>query len=189
MEAQGKDVILNGIINLSKRRRFLGHPASRFVRAWITRVRDDEVRVGEVGVGETEAELVTRFDAGRVEVAVVDEVAFLEVQLWWVGARCVDDVDAPILSLLSPCEDGFRTGVRLTVEHVGDGVSGFLAGQAGPEESCDVRVVLECFDDDGAGGVQHDDGVGVDTRDMSDQFVAAVPEGQVISITLVPPRL
>lgn len=107
-----------------------------------------EGRVGEGGVRQPEAELVAGRDLVVVEGAVVDEEALGEVVLRegaGLGARVEQGAE-----VLLGVRDGVgeaAAGVDVAVEDVDEGVAGFLAGQAGEEDGCDVGVVDPGVDD------------------------------------------
>ena len=62
-----------------------------------------------------------------VEGAVVDEDAFLEVELGDGLVWRVEDVGAVVGALFAECEGQFCAWVYAAVEHVCDGVAGLLA--------------------------------------------------------------
>ena len=161
-----------------------GHAGCGFVGARVV-LGDFQVGVGEGGVGETEAELVGGFDARGVEVAVVDEDAFFEVELGWVRGEGVHYVGAPVSTSLAPGEGCLCLWVDFAIEHVGDCVAGFLTRETGPENCGDIWVVLEGFHDDRANRVQDNNGVGVDRCNMGDQGITVLPQCEVVSVSFV----
>jgi hypothetical protein len=112
--------------------------------------RDGNVGQVERGVRQSEAELVLHRQVVVVEVAVVDQEAFLEVGLPGVGVGGVEeragvcDVCEGVVALL--LGDGVGEvagGVYGAVEDVDDAVAYFLAAEVGGEDCCDVGVVGE----------------------------------------------
>lgn len=107
--------------------------------------------VGEGGVRQPEAELVAGGDVVLVEGAVVDEEALGEVVLregTGLGAGVEEGAE-----VFLGVRDGVgqaAAGVDVAVEDVDEGVAGFLAGQAGEEDGCDVGVVDPGVDDSGS---------------------------------------
>lgn len=86
---------------------------------------------------------------------------------------------------------GFRDRVRQpsgrvpsTIEHVRDGVAGFLASEARPEDRGDVGMLDPWLEDERADAVDDDDRVVVVCGDGLDERVAPMPGGQVLSVDI-----
>jgi hypothetical protein len=116
----------------------------------VVRSRDGNVGQVERGVRQAEAELVLHRQVVVVEVAVVDQEAFLEVGLPGVGVGGVEeragvcDVGEGVVALFFGDGVGEVAGrVYGAVENVDDAVAYFLAAEVGGEDCCDVGVVGE----------------------------------------------
>jgi hypothetical protein len=58
-----------------------------------------------------------------------------------------------------------------------------LAWKTSPEDSGDVLAVVEGVDKDWADGVDDDNGVVAESRDVLNQSLAVLPESEVVAVT------
>lgn len=126
--------------------------------------------------------------AGRssVEVTVINEDTFREVILRSATAvvRLIKNLGAVALTGATPSE-GRSARAYLAVEEISDGIARLLAGKTSPDDGGDVGVLLVVGEQDRANGVQNYNGVGAYGRDVLDELISLLPEGEVLAITEV----
>lgn len=146
VDATGEEVI-RGLANFSEDGGFLGLAGGIGI---LVGVEGSDLQIGELelGVAETEAELVDGLLVILVEVAVVDENTFSEIllgsTLTVVGLG--QKRSAVGLAGLAPGEWGLRAGVDAAVKNIGDTAAALLAGKTSPENGGDVLVVVPVAD-------------------------------------------
>ena len=146
-----------------------------------------QVRVVEGRVTQAIAKFIDGRLVALVKVAVVNEDTLREVDLRRtvsvVGLS--ENLGTVVLLGLTPGEGALAARVDVAVENIGNGVSGFLARQASPDDSGDVGVVVPFIDQDGTGSVHNHDGVVAVFSDSFDHIFAVLPERQVLPVTRI----
>lgn len=104
------------------------------------------------------------------------------------GSSRVGDIQHLRAVVVASLGDGVRetTGrIDAPEENVDERISTFLSGKSSEYDGGDVRVVVERFHIDSAGGVENDGRVAALRGDGSDEGLSSVPESQVVSISHV----
>ncbi|KAI6772755.1 hypothetical protein HG530_003713 [Fusarium avenaceum] len=126
--------------------------------------------------------------AGRlsVKVAVIDENTLGEVVLGSTTAivSLVENLSTITLASAAPGERR-ASGACLSVENIGNGVTGFLTRDTGPDDGRNVWVVLVLRQQDRANSMEDDNGVGADGGNVLDELVSLLPQSEVLAVTKV----
>ena len=141
-----------------------------------TERRDSEARISKRGIAQPKTEFISRSNTILIETSIINEKALR------IAIIAIYDCGPVIGRLFRDCVGQFAGGGGAAVEDVDEGVAGFLAGETGPYDGNDVGGGEDGLEEEGADGVDYDDGFFVGGGDGGDEGVAVVPGVEVDTV-------